>query len=124
MKPTNIKRLQQQSRRLRVRRVDRNTYAVDSLSNPLANHIVTVYFSQNDVVHARCTCPWALNHGVACSHVMAALDFLASRKGRTLSFWSSSEEARRQKQRVFFLEGENRLDGSPEGVWITSRSAA
>lgn len=119
MKPTNIKRLQLQSRKLRVRRVDRNTFAVDSLSNPLANHIVTVQFYPHGVVHARCTCPWALNHGVACSHVMAALDFMASRKGRTLSFWSTPEEARRQKQRVFYLAGENRTDG----IWITSRAA-
>jgi len=124
MKPIHIKRLQSQSRKLRVRRVDHNTLAVDSTSNPLASHIVTVQFMANDVVHARCTCPWALNHGVGCSHVMAALDYLAARKGRTLSFWGSPEEARRQKQRVFFLQGDSRMTDSPDGVWITSRSAA
>lgn len=121
MKPTNIKRLQSQSRKLRARRVDQNTLAVDSVSNPLASHIVTIHFMPNDVVHARCTCPWALNHGVGCSHVMAALDFLASRKGRTLSFWTSPEDARRQKQRVFYLQGTGQRE---DGVWITSRPAA
>lgn len=120
MKPKNIKKLQWESRKLRARWVDRNTLAVESASNPLANHIVTVYFGKNDEVHARCTCPWAINRGVACSHVMAALEYIAQHKRRKLSFWSTEEEARRQKQRVFHLSGGiNREDG----VWITSRTS-
>jgi hypothetical protein len=119
MKPTNIKKLQWQSRKLHTKQVDDHTFAVSSISNALANHVVTVTFRRDGTIRARCTCPWALNRGVACTHVMAALDKLAARKGRTLSFWSTREEARRQKQRVFYLAGIAR----GEGVWITSRAA-
>lgn len=118
MKPTNIKKLQWQSRKLHTKQVDRHTFAVESISNPLAHHIVTVVFKPEGV-HARCTCPWALNHGVACTHVMAALEHLAALKGRKLSFWSTREEAQRQRQRVFYLWG----NGRDEGIWITSRAA-
>lgn len=118
MIPKNIKQLQNRSRHLQARLVDKNTLVVSSVSNPLANHVVTVQFDKNGkVVHARCTCPWAINHGVGCSHVMAALEYLAGLKDRTLSFWGSKEDALRQKQRLFFLEGEN-----SSGVWITSRA--
>jgi uncharacterized Zn finger protein len=118
MKPTNIKQLHMQSRRLRVHPVSRDTYAVESTTNPAANHIVTVYFGQDDSVHARCTCPWALNSGIACSHVLATLEYLASRKGRRLSFWLDEADARRQKHRTFRL-----IDAREEGnVWITSRA--
>ena len=122
MKPRNLKELQAQSRRLSARHVDRHTLAVQSLSNPLANHIVTVEFNEDGSLHARCTCQWALNRGVACTHVMAALEYLASRKNRTLSFWSTREEAQRQKHRVFYLSASGGTD-QDEGVWITSRAS-
>lgn len=118
--PTHLKQLQQKSRDLRARRVDRNTYVVESISNPNTSHVVTVTFSDDGrKVRARCTCPWAMHRGIACSHVLAALEYMASQKARTLSFWQSEEEARRQKHRLFYLLGQ-----SPEhGIWITSRSA-
>lgn len=121
MKPKNIKRLQRESRKLLARRVDRHTVAVASASNPVANHIVTVHFHRDGTIHARCTCPWAQNRGIACSHVMAALEYLAERKRRTLSFWDNEHDARRQKQRVFHLYGGK---NPADGVWITSRGAA
>ncbi len=124
MKPTNIKRLQSRSRRLRARRVDRQTLVVESASNPAANHVVTVRFYPDGTLRARCTCPWALNRGIACVHVMAALEYLAARKGRTLSFWPSHSDAARQKHRVFYLHGANGTNGDNGGVWITSRPAA
>ncbi|NDJ85424.1 MAG: SWIM zinc finger family protein [Chloroflexi bacterium] len=119
MKPTNIKDLQSQSRNLTVRRVDRDTFVVESLSNPRGNHIVTVRFGDANTVYARCTCPWAKNHGVACSHVIAALEYLAGLKGRRLSFWLTQEDANRQKHRTFYLAGGRNRQ---EGVWITSRT--
>lgn len=122
MKPTNIKQLQAQSRRMQARRVDRHTLAVQSTSNPNANHIVTVEFHEDDTIHARCTCPWAINRGIACTHVMAALEYLAAKKNRTLSFWTSETEARRQKHRVFYLTHNDEDDDQDEGVWITSRA--
>jgi hypothetical protein len=120
IRPKNLKQLQAQSRRLQARRVDRHTLAVQSSSNALANHIVTVEFREDGTIWARCTCQWALNRGVACSHVMAALEYMASMKHRTLSFWPSEEDAKRQKQRVFYLSASG--DDGDDGVWITSRA--
>jgi hypothetical protein len=121
MKPKNIKQLQAQSRQLEARRVDKHTLAVQSASNALANHIVTVEFYPDNTIHARCTCEWALNRGIACTHVMAALEYLAGMKERTLSFWPTQADARRQKQRVFYLTGSHQ-NTDTEGVWITSRT--
>jgi hypothetical protein len=52
---------------------------------------------------------------------MAALEYLASKKNRRLSFWTSQADARRQKQRVFYLSAGGQ-DPDDEGVWITSRA--
>lgn len=126
MKPKNIKQLQSQSRHLQARWVDRNTLVVESTTSSQANHVVTVEFLHGgpegtaQSVRARCTCPWAMHNGTACSHVMAALEYLASKKNRTLSFWASRDDARRQKNRMFYLMGNREEDG----VWITSRTEA
>jgi hypothetical protein len=120
MKPKNIKHIQAQSRKLQARRVDKHTLVVQSTSNPLANHVVTVEFPADGTIRARCTCQWAVNRGVACSHVMAALEYLASKKRRTLSFWPTREDAARQKHRVFYLAADD--NDEDEGVWITSRA--
>jgi hypothetical protein len=119
MKPKYIKHLQRQGKKLHVSQIDKNTFVVESVSNPLASHIVTVHFDREGKVRARCTCPWAINRGVACSHVIAALEYLASRKGRSLSFWRTEREAKRQRHRCFYLAGNDH----DEGVWITSRAA-
>jgi len=121
MKPRNIKQIQAQSRRLNARWIDRYTLVVQSTSNPVANHIVTVEFGDQGLIQARCTCEWAVNRGIACSHVMAALEYLASMKNRTLSFWPTRAEAQRQKHRVFYLAG-SQHDEDDDGVWITSRA--
>jgi hypothetical protein len=119
--PTNIKKLQDKSRDLRARRVDAHTYVVESTTNPTANHVVTVTFNADGRrIHARCTCAWAEHNGVACSHVLAALEYIASMKERTLSFWTDEGAARRQKHRLFQLVGK-KTDN--HGIWITSRSA-
>jgi hypothetical protein len=52
---------------------------------------------------------------------MAALEYLAGMKERTLSFWPTQADARRQKQRVFYLTGSHQ-NTDTEGVWITSRT--
>ncbi|QPC84743.1 SWIM zinc finger family protein [Phototrophicus methaneseepsis] len=100
-----------------ARPINHNTLVVESVTNPLANHVVTVQFDDDHHVHARCTCPWAVHNGVACTHVIAALQYLAQIKGRRLSFWLTEEEAERQKHRRFYLSGQAEHDG----VWITSR---
>jgi len=118
--PTHIKDLQDKSRDLQARRVDNRTYIVESASNPAANHVVTVTFANDgQTVHARCTCTWAMYQGIACSHVLAALEYMATLKGRTLSFWQDENAARRQKRRLFHLVSR----GNKDGIWITSRGA-
>ena len=121
MKPKHIKTLQHTSRELTCRMLDKHTILVKSASKPNSQHVVTVRFDEDNHVHARCTCEWARHRGVGCSHVMAALEYMASLKQRTLSFWINEDDARRQKHRRFFLvSGEGR---EKHGIWITSRTA-
>lgn len=124
MKPVNIKQLQHRSRQLTARRVGRNTFVVESASDPKAHHVVTVRYHRDGTLSARCTCPWAVNRGVACVHVMAALEYLAAKRGRTLSFWPSRTDAIRQKRRIFYLHGSDIGSDDNGGIWITSRPAA
>ena len=121
MKPRNIKHLHVRARHLQAHIIDRRTIAVSSTTTPTANHIVTLDYNSEGTIRAHCTCPWALNGGIACSHVLAALDALAARRGRALSFWNSRAEARRQKHRTFHLVGSREEDDN--GLWITSRAA-
>jgi hypothetical protein len=121
MKPVNLKVLQAKSKVLIVRvfeparASDPYTAIVESSSQSTFNQVVTIRFTPNGEIRARCTCTWARYGGVACVHVIASLNKLAERKGRDLSFWGSQAEARRQKQRVFKLVSES------GEVWITSR---
>ena len=115
MKPTEIKKLQRRSRNLRVRRVAPNTLVVTSRSNPYAHHIVTIESDKSGVINARCTCPWAQNGGYGCSHVMAALHYLAEKQRREISFWGDLQEAKRQRHRIL------RLAGGDGDIYITSR---
>jgi len=124
MKPKHIKDLQEKARDLRARVVNRDTIVVESTSNAFANHVVTLEYDSEGTIHARCTCPWAINGGIACTHVIAALETLAARRGRRLSFWTDETEAQRQKRRMFYLKGARVRDDDLDGVWITSRPEA
>ncbi len=119
MRPVEIKKLQQRSRRLQVRLVAPNTLVVTSRSNPYAHHIVTIETQPDGAILARCTCPWAQNGGLGCSHVMASLNYLAARQKRVISFWDREEDANRQKHRVLRLAGSRPEDD----LFITSRPA-
>lgn len=121
MKPKNIKRLQVRARHLETHIIDSHTVVVESTTTATASHVVTIHYDSDGTIHTRCTCPWAINGGIACSHVIAALDALAARRGRALSFWANRDEARRQKRRLFYLVGPQ---NNNSGIWITSRSAA
>src|SRR5690606_16465337 len=118
MKPKEIKKLQRQARRLRVRPLTGDTLIVDSVSNTNAHHIVTVEKEISGSIRARCTCPWAQNGGYGCSHVMAALTYLAESKRRSISFWPTKEEAERQHNRILHLAGSHRAGDN--GIWITT----
>ncbi|MEM6284206.1 MAG: SWIM zinc finger family protein [Chloroflexota bacterium] len=119
MKPGYIKKIQAKSRDLTVLPMGLDSLVVESRSDDTHNHMVKVQFSPDGEVRTACTCAWAKYHGVACSHTMAALEHLAARKGRSLSFWLSEDDARRQKQRIFYMVNERNPD---DGVWITSRA--
>lgn len=116
MMPKNLRELRERSKQLTTTILNAHTVIVSSDSNPVANHIVTLSYNDKTIIKARCTCTWAQNGGVACSHVIAALERLAEYKGRKLSFWQSQEEAERQKKRLFRINGRRN-----ESVWITSR---
>ena len=118
MLPKHIKQLQHRSRNLSARQVGRQTIMVDSSTEAPGRHAVTIrYHEDGGHITAYCTCNWSNHNGVACSHVMAALTMLASKKNRALSYWLTEDEARRQRHKRFFLS----RGGESEGVWITSR---
>ena len=118
MKPTEIKKLQARARKLRARMITRDTYVVESRSNPYAHHIVTIHGDGEGNIFTRCTCPWSQNGGYGCSHVMAALTEMAAQKRRAISFWGSLDEAKRQHQRILRLAGSRDEDA----IYITSRT--
>ncbi len=117
MHPREIKKLQSRSRNLRVKQIAPNTLVVTSRSNPYANHIVSIETGAEETIRARCTCPWAQNGGYGCSHVLAALSFLASRQKRALSFWLDLADAQRQRHRILTLAG---FEGDG-AIYITTR---
>lgn len=121
MKPKKIKHLQQRSRDLTVIPVNTHTLRVESKSDEWSSYVVEVGFGKNGEVRTTCNCEWAQYRGVACVHAMAALEFLAARKGRTLSFWLDEDAARRQKHRTFQL---HHPKSDADRVWITSRRAS
>ncbi len=124
MKPKKIKELQARSKKLSVRVFDPvhpgDPYAmiVSSGTWRTLNRIVTVKFKPDGTINTRCTCRWAQYGGAACTHVLAALQKLAERKQRKLSFWLTAEEAYRQKQSLF------RLSNGSDEIWVTSRRPA
>jgi hypothetical protein len=121
MKPKHIKKLQAQSKKLTATRISRNIFRVESASHPDEVQTVSLRVARAGRIVGECSCEWSQHQGVACSHVLAALEHLAERKGRTLSFWLNPEDAERQNRRTLFLAADRH---SPEdGVWITSRTA-
>ena len=119
MNPKEIKKLQARSRGLRAKAVSPSVVSVVSRSQPAAQHFVTVDWMGDGTIRARCTCPWGMNGGVCCSHVMAALNLLAARKQRVISFWPDRDEAERQKHRLLRLVGHTAEDE----LYLTTRPA-
>lgn len=117
MNPKQVKKLQARSRALRAKIVSNNVVAVTSRSRPPVQHFVTVETTDSGEIVARCTCPWGMNGGACCSHVMAALNLLAGQQKRRVSFWRSEDEAARQKHRILRVAG-----GTPgSAIFITTR---
>ncbi len=51
---------------------------------------------------------------------MAALNYVATKQQRAISFWSDLEEAQKQRHRILRLTGGMNSDGE---IYITSRPA-
>lgn len=59
----------------------------------------------------RCDCDWNKYHPERpCSHRMAVSDEIAERKGWTLYYWTSEEDAQRQHKQTLQIG---------EGLWVT-----
>lgn len=111
MQVKNLKALQRKSLKLEVTpTANAHIFSVKSGSDDKMSYIV--YFSQG-YHEATCTCQWMQNGGNVCSHVMAAVRFVARHNGNRVSFWLDEMRAQRQrKRRVGFAD-----------IWITVRNA-
>lgn len=108
---TSAKQIQQKSRSHAVRQIGPNWYKVTSGET---GHIYNVNLGLNG---GTCTCPWGQqrpddDRRSACSHVVAAINYRASRKGRRISAWDSIKDAHRQHRPVLKIG---------DGVILTSR---
>lgn len=117
MLPKNLLKLQEKSRLHTATVHNGNAVTVASLGNARITFFVTLDYQDEQVIHPRCTCPWARHGGVACSHVMAALEKLAETQGRCVSFWLTREDAEKQHERVWQIGGK-----AEESLWMTSRA--
>ena len=97
-----VKQLQEASRRLMVvpRDPERGRYLVASAHDSDRYYHVAVH---RDELSGHCTCPWAHYGGINCKHVLAALRAEYEPWG-AISFWPTSDAARRQHRHV--LRGE------------------
>ena len=97
-----VKQLQGASRGLMVvpRDPERGRYLVASAHDAERYYQVAVH---RDGLFGHCTCPWAQYGGINCKHVLAALRAEYEPWG-ALSFWPTSDDARRQHRHV--LRGE------------------
>lgn len=93
-----LKRLQRESRRLKVTPLSTAaaSYRVSSGSQPERSYFVMV---DPETLSGQCTCPWAQYGGVNCKHVLAVLRRHYAEQGE-LSFWASPQDARRQHRPV------------------------
>lgn len=114
MLPKNIKNIQNRSRKLAVTQVNGEVFKVQSQTS-VVPHKVTLTVDKDGHIHSACTCEWSRNEGVACAHTLAALNFVANKKQKSLSFWLTEGEARRQNRRVFQLMNDE------SQIWVTSR---
>jgi hypothetical protein len=108
---THAKEIQRKSREHIVRQIRPNWYKVTSHTT---NQIYDVSLGLNGGI---CTCEWGRqrpdeDRRSACSHVVAALNYRAARKGRRISAWGNETEARRQHRPMLAIG---------DGVILTSR---
>ena len=108
---THAKEIQRKSRGHLVRQVGPNRFKVRSKESG------RVYLVALGSKGGTCTCPWGRyrsgrDHRSGCSHVIAAINYRARRRGRCISVWGSEQAARRQHRPMFSIG---------DGLIITSR---
>lgn len=111
---TNPKTIQKKSRTHLVTPTGPNTYAVTSGAS---GNTYNVHITPSG---GTCSCKWAQyrpngDHHSGCSHVIATFDYIAQTNNRTVSAWSSREQAQRQHRPNFSIG---------DGVTLTLRKAA
>jgi hypothetical protein len=109
---THAKNIQFKSRRHAVKQIGPNWYKVKSA---VTNRSYDVVLAVNG---GTCTCHWGQqrpddDHRSACSHVVAALNYRAAKKGRRVYAWASEEAARRQHRPMLKIG---------DGLILTSRA--
>ena len=110
----NAKRLQAKSRRHEVKHVYGTLYQVISGTSGERYNVRV----ESDGSGAICDCKWGQYRPGAdrfrsgCSHVQAVFDYIA--EGRTVSAWTSEEDAHRQHRPILSIG---------DGVVLTSRKA-
>jgi hypothetical protein len=108
---THAKEIQRKSRGHHVRQIGPHRFKVRSEESG------RTYYVSLGPTGGTCTCPWgryrsARDHRSGCSHVIAAINYRAKRRGRRISVWGSERAARRQHRPMFSIG---------DGLIITSR---
>ena len=108
---THAKLIQRKSRDHTVRQIGSNWYKVTS------GETDRVYDVNLGLNGGTCTCEWGRqrpddDRRSACSHVIAAINHRAARKGRSVSAWGTYKEARRQHRPTLPIG---------DGIVLTSR---
>jgi hypothetical protein len=111
MMKRKAKQIQQKSRQYEVKRLTPNSYRV---SDPDSGRAYIVNLGLNG---GTCSCPWGQyrpddDRRSGCSHVVAAMNYRAEKKGRRISAWTSINAARRQHRPILPIG---------DGLILTSR---
>ncbi len=116
------KAIQKKSRTHLVTPTGPNSYTVTSgaSGNTYNVHVTPSTGSGRGPSGGTCSCKWAQyrptgDHRSGCSHVVAVFDYIAQNDNRTVSAWSSREQAQRQHRPNFSIG---------DGVTLTLRKAA
>lgn len=115
-KITNAKQVQSKSRSHEVKQVAGNTYQVTS-GHSGDTYKVQIFSDMSGT----CTCKWGQYrkhsncYRSGCSHVVAVFDWIEQGQGRTVSAWTSEDQAKRQHRPMVNIG---------DGVILTSRKAS
>jgi len=110
---THPKQIQKKSRHLTVRQVHPNWFKVSSDEDNVE------YDVNLGVNGGTCNCMWGRcrpshDHRSGCSHVIAAMNYRAMKRGKRVSIWTNKADARRQHRPTLQIG---------DGLFLTTRPA-